>query len=296
LSFKIYSAIVLIAALVFSATLFGVSEYVLRSNVNYRDALTQNLRLYLSNEKQNVVFGDSHAGNGANGLDDYGVFWKPGMSAENLEQWVRGYVERGTVDRVILQLAPHMFRRGVLDDSDYDAYQNGREPFVYATQKRFSSSLHKYLLDALSISSHDYQEFGIYDENGSFPREGQWYDVPDDLRASRMAVRVELMRPDFELIPGRLASLERTMSILDESAADVCIVVFPIAPEYADAMEQIPAYVAAMDAFAVLADRHGATYVDLSRAGEPEHLFNQDHLNLVGGLAFAPVLEAACYE
>jgi hypothetical protein len=281
---------------VIGAALFGASEYVLRSNVNYRDPLSQNLKLYLYNEKQNVVFGDSHAGNGSNGLDDYGVFWQPGMSVEDLEQWVTGYVERGTVERVILQLAPHMFRQDGLDDSDYDAYKNGREPFLYATQKRFQSSLHKYFLDALSLISYDYQPFGIYVENGSYPREGQWYELTDDMRASRMAVRVEQMSPDLELVPGRIETLSRVMSVLSDADADVCIAVYPLAPEYADAMEQNHAYGEVLDAFAGLAEWRGATFVDLTGVAEPEHLFNQDHLNVEGGLAFAPILESACFE
>ena len=296
MNFRYYSTLVLVAALVIGGALFGVSEYVLRSNVNYRDPLSQNLKLYLSNEKQNVVFGDSHAGNGSNGLDDYGVFWQPGMSVEDLEQWVIGYIERGTVERVILQLAPHMFRPNGLDDSDYDAYENGHDPFLYVTQKRFGSSLHKYLLDALSLISHDYQPFGIYMENGSYPPEGQWYEVSEDMRASRMAFRVEQMSPDLELITGRIETLSRVMSVLSDADAEVCIAVYPLAPEYADAMEQNHAYGEALDALAGLAEWRGANFVDLTRVAEPEHLFNQDLLNLEGGRAFAPILESACFE
>ena len=282
--------------LVIGAALFGVSEYVLRSNVIDRDPLSQNLKLYLSNEKENVIFGDSHAGNGSNGLGDYGVFWQPGMSVDDLEEWVVGYVERGTVERVILQLAPHIFRMNIHDYTDYDAYKNGREPVVYITQKRFSSSLHKYWLDALSLISHDYEPLGIYVENGSYPPEGQWYDVSEDLRARWIAVRVEQMSPDLELIPGRIETLRRVMSVLADAGADVCIAVYPLAPEYAYAMEQNHAYGEALDALAGLADWRGATFVDLTRVAEPEHLFNQDHLNLEGGRAFAPILESACFE
>ncbi|MCI0803109.1 MAG: hypothetical protein J4N96_01545 [Chloroflexi bacterium] len=53
---------------------------VVRSRVIDRDPVTLNLRSYLAGGSPNVVFGDSHAGNGANGLDDFMVFWQPGIN------------------------------------------------------------------------------------------------------------------------------------------------------------------------------------------------------------------------
>ena len=243
------------------------------------------------------MFGDSHVANGANGLTEYGVFWQPGISASDLEQWVSRYLEHNEVERVIVQFAPHMFRPNPLYESDYDGYLDGRMPLIYALEDRFSSSLHKYFLDVFSIIEYDLQPLGIYQPNGSYPREGYWYELPGEVRSDRMAVRVGDMSPTFDLLTEGIPILDRTMFALQASRAEVCVVIFPLAHEYADAMETNAVYVDALGIFRSLALKYGARYTDLSRAVTvPEHMFNQGHLNLEGGEAFGPVLESACFE
>ena len=273
-----------------------MAEFILRSRVIDHDPITLNLRSYLEGGQENIVFGDSHVGNGANGLKDYGVFWQPGISASDLERWVKRYVEHNEVERVIVQLAPHMFRANPFYESDYEGYLDGRMPLFYTLEDRFSSSLHNYFLDALSLTEYDLQPLGIYQPNGSYPRGGYWYDLSDEVRSDRMAVRVGDMNPDPELLADGIPNLDRALSALQASGAEVCIAVFPVAHEYADAMETYPVYVEALGIFESLAVKYGARYTDLSRAvTAPEHIFNQDHLNIEGGEAFGPVLESACF-
>jgi hypothetical protein len=112
-----------------------------------------------------------------------------------------------------------------------------------------------------------------------------------------MAVRVGDMSPTFDLLTEGIPILDRTMFALQASRAEVCVVIFPLAHEYADAMETNAVYVDALGIFRSLALKYGARYTDLSRAVTvPEHMFNQGHLNLEGGEAFSPVLESACFE
>lgn len=279
-----------------TAALFASAELVVRSRVIDRDPVTLNLRSYLAGGSPNVVFGDSHAGNGANGLDDFMVFWQPGINIENLERWVTRYAAENEVERVVVQLAPHLFRADLPHETNYDAYLEGREPRFFALEERFRSSHHKYFLDALGLIDYDYQPFGIYQPNGTYPREGRWYDLSADVRSARMAVRIGQMSPVAKLIPGQTPALERMLEVLHREGSAVCVAVFPLALEYAEAMETNPAYVEALELFANLAAESGARYVDLSKAvTNPDHIFNQDHLNIEGGRAFGSVLEAACF-
>jgi hypothetical protein len=296
LSFKRFSLIVLVASFVASGALFAAVEYILRTRVIDHDPVTLNLRSYLEGGRENVVFGDSHVGNGANGLPDYGVFWQPGISASDLEQWVARYLEHNEVERVIVQLAPHMFRPDPLYESDYDGYLDGRMPLIYVAEERFSSSLHKYFLDLASIIDYDLQPLGIYQPNGSYPRAGYWYELPDEVRSDRMAVRVDTMSPSIDLLTEGIPYLDRTMAALQASEAEVCVAIFPLAHEYADAMETSAVYMDALGIFRSLALKYGARYTDLSRVvTASDHIFNQDHLNIEGGEAFGPVLESACF-
>ena len=297
LSFKRFSLIVLVASFVVATALFGAAEFILRTRVIDQDPITLNLRSYLEGGRENVVFGDSHVGNGANGLPGYGVFWQPGISASDLEQWVTRYLDHNEVERVIVQLAPHMFRPNPLYESDYDGYLDGRMPFVYSLEERFSSSLHKYFLDVFSVIDYDLQPLGIYQPNGSYPRAGYWYELSDEDRSDRMAVRVGDMSPTFELLSEGIPILDRTMAALKASGAEVCVAVFPLAHEYADAMETNAVYLDALGIFRSLAVKYDARYTDLSRSVTvPDHIFNQDHLNIEGGEAFGPVLESACFD
>ena len=169
-------------------------------------------------------------------------------------------------------------------------------PLFYTLEERFSSSLHKYFLDAFSLIEYDLQPLGIYQPNGSYPREGYWYEQPDDVRADRMAVRVENMSPTLDALLAGIPILDRTMAALEASGAEVCVAIFPIAHEYVDAMETNAVYLDALGIFRSLAVKYDARYSDLSRAMTvPEHIFNQDHLNFEGGEAFGPVLESACF-
>ena len=296
LSFRRFSLIVLAISLVSGTALFAAAEYILRSRVIDHDPTTLNLRSFLEDGRENVVFGDSHAGNGANGLPGYGVYWQPGIGAEDLERWVIRYLEHNEVNRVILQLAPHIFRAGPPHDPNYDGYLDGRMPLFYTLEERFSSSLHKYFLDALSLIEYDLQPLGIYQSNGSYPREGRWYELPDDVRADRMAVRVENMSPTLDFLLDGIPILDRTIAALQDSGAEICVAVFPLAHEYADAMETNSVYLDALGIFRSLAVKYDARYTNLSRAvTAPEHIYNQDHLNIDGGEAFGPVLESACF-
>ena len=81
LSFRRFSLIVLVVSLVVGTALFASAEYILRTRIIDHDPTALNLRSYLEDGRENVVFGDSHAGNGTNGLPDYGVYWQPGISA-----------------------------------------------------------------------------------------------------------------------------------------------------------------------------------------------------------------------
>ena len=70
----------------------------------------------------------------------------------------------------------------------------------------------------------------------------------------------------------------------------------PLALEYAGAVEKNPVYVEALGLFTDLSAEFGVRYVDLPKAvTNPDHIFNQDHLNIEGGRAFGPVLESACF-
>ena len=296
LSFKRFSLIVLVISLVIGTALFAAAEYILRTRIIDQDPTTLNLRSYLEGGRENVMFGDSHVGNGANGLPGYGVFWQPGISASDLEQWVKRYLEHNEVERVVVQLAPHMFRSDPKYVSDYDGYLDGRMPLIYTFEERFSSSLHKFFLDAFSLIEYDAQPLGIYQPNGSYPRKGYWYELSDEVRSDRMAARVDEMRPTFELLTEGIPILDNAMAALQVSGAEVCVAIFPVAHEYADAMETNSAYLDALGIFRSLAVKYDARYTDLSRAVTvPEHLFNQDHLNIEGGEAFGPVLESACF-
>ena len=98
------------------------------------------------------------------------------------------------------------------------------------------TSLHRYFLDALWLIEHNYQPSG----SELVLRSEYLSEQSFEARAKQLKDRVDLMSPVSDQVVENAPKLERMMAALEQSEAQVCVVVYPVSPDYASAMELNP--------------------------------------------------------
>jgi hypothetical protein len=136
----------------------------------------------------------------------------------------------------------------------------------------------------------------VFQADGAQTSSGRLTDLPAAERETTAQQTVTGQLPPAN--PAAAVGTQILNRLLDRLAmlgARVCLVTFPVSPDYRVLAASHPEFEEARRFIASLARQRGLTYVDLWTALDDERLFyNHDHLNHQGALTVAPRIAAGC--
>jgi hypothetical protein len=301
-SFRTYVATLL--ALVAATFLVGLSasEWLVRTLVEPNDQFPAHLRLFHSAQEPNAGFGDSHIACGFYPPDGMVNLAFPSESIGNMQYKVLKYFKNRAPARVILQADAHMFAR----------YRTVPSPGYNQWFDRKPNEQSEFLAKALN-SYHRPKLFaywkvwflkGGFESRTKLSPKGwtecadRWLTVDAETRKTRARERAMLHEPaeDFSRSDFAIA-YQRLIEDLVRMGARVCMVEFPVTPEYQQAISG-HSYQAAREWFSKQAKRLSLRY--LAHAGvyadRIELFSDMDHLNAQGAQEFSRRMLTECFE
>ena len=272
------------------------SEVLVRWAVEPHDLLLRHREFMARASAADAVFGDSHASLGFTGVDGFVNLAFPGENLATAAGKARAYYRDRKPGRVILQADPSMLApaRDREPPTRYDNLDAGRS-WLRILDERHRSRLTAYW--RVWRSGEGFTTNRRFEADGAQTQSGRLADRPAAERDALALEEVLKQRPaeDPAASPG-MAALSSLMAGLTQRGARICLVGFPMAPDYRRHAAARPAVQAARDAFAALAADHGVPYRDFAAAVDDPSLFlNADHLNRQGALQLAPEIVRACF-
>ena len=301
-NFKSYVATLL--ALVALTCLAGLAatEWLVRARVEPTDQVPVHLQLFHAAQERNASFGDSHAACGFYPPAGMVNLAFPGENNDNMKYKARIYFGKRSPQHVIVQADAHMFARyrsaatrGY--NESFDQAPNEQSAFSVRTL----SSYHRPKLFAywkVWLLKGGFESRTKLSSNGWIECTDRWLSVAPETRKTLARERAILHEPaeDF-LYSDSATAYERLLQELLHKGAQVCMVEFPVTPEYQQAVPQA-SYQASRAWFATQAQRFSLRY--LAHAGayadRPDLFSDMDHLNAPGAREFSQRIVRECFE
>ncbi len=301
-SFRSYVATLL--ALVAATSLIGLlaTEWLVRTRVEPNDQFPVHLRLFHSAKEHDVSFGDSHMACGFYPPAGMISLAFPGENIGNMKYKARAYFDKRPPGRVIMQADAHMFARyRTAPTRGYNESFDQPPGEQSALSVRSLNSYHRPKLFAywkVWLLKGEFESRTKLNPNGWTECAGHWTAVDPETRKTRARERATLHEPavDFSHSDFSVKYL-RVLDDLVHKGARVCMVEFPVTPDYQREMPR-ENYQAAQAWFTAQAQRLGLRY--LSHAGVYAHkleLFSDmDHLNAQGAREFSQLIYNECFK
>jgi hypothetical protein len=296
----------LVVTLVLSLLLLaGATEWLVRTQVVPQDTFGKHLRLLQTTTQSNASFGDSHV---ARGFDASGGFVNLAYPSENIEYmfWkMRKQFDAHPAGRVIVQADPHLFAPYRVNASfrPYNDNEQFKSPALYSATARHRPQLVAYwsaFLNGFGKLESKVQQT----ENGALLSQGDLSALPLRKRQieSRLRVQNHRLEQSQAVVAAQVRYLEM-ISFLIEKGAQICLVSFPVSPDYLTALAEADqqatpsGHAKIIQFFEETAAQKGARYVDARAQVTKIALFRDvDHLNAEGAGVFSGSLIRQCFE
>jgi hypothetical protein len=301
-----YALRTLVITLVLSLLLLAAAtEWLVRTQVVPQDTFSKHLRLLQTTTQRDASFGDSHV---ARGFDASNGFVNLAYPSENIEYmyWkMRTFFDARPPGRVIVQADPHIFApyrvnapfRPYVDSKPFKA------PVLYSATARHRPQLIAYwsaFLNGFGQLESKVQQT----ENGALLSKGDLSAQPLRKRQAEARLRIQTHRHEqSQAVVIAQARYFEMISFLAAKGAQICLVSFPVSPDYiaalADADQQTTpsGHANAIQFFEEMAAQTGARYIDARAQITNLALFRDvDHLNVEGAGIFSSSLIRQCFE
>ena len=292
-----------------AVVLFGASEALVRKQVNPQDEFISHARLFHSATSPHAAFGDSHVARGLVPVEGMVNLAYPSEGIEHIDWKVRRYFATRSPGRVVLQADPHLLApyRLVNRLGNYPAKINSALNTAawrpVTGEPRYRANLLNYWSSYIKQGGRLVSRIKVMD-SGALLSPGDL--SADDARlrtfSARKRIATHSIRPHPEV--DRLMEVYRDLvDFLTHNGAEVCLVTFPLSPDYLSAAESRQSASAkgqherVMAFFADQARKTGVRHADLRRLTADRSEFRDvDHLNGKAAKHYARAILDACYS
>jgi len=279
----------------FGLLVAGASEWLVRLRVVPNDVHALHLAFFAGARSADAAFGDSRVAYGFSPGEAMVNLADSGDAVETTAFKIRTYYASRDPGRVVLQADPEQFspRGGAAEQ----IAQYLDAPLLHSLTPQHRASILTYwrmlLTGAPFRSVLEFNSDGSRFGNDRFDWKLEAAQLAD---AGRKAM---LRRPDRRNWSEPLAAWTDYVSAVDfllARGARLCLVAFPVSPEFRRFTDGVPEYEAARAAIARLASERGVRFADFRAATDDGRLFyDEDHLNADGARAISPRIVEACF-
>jgi len=289
------------AAASLTAFVFLLSaELLIRTKVQKKDAFEHHRALFFNSDSRNAVFGDSHASQGFTGQKDFINLAAPSENLDIILGKISLYFSQRPAGKIILQIDPHLFsdyRENMNAGSFLKDYQSPAEPFLYSLTARHRINLINYFKVFLKRGA--FQSKFVLQKDGAQTLDEPMTQsrTPQEIREqTRRRIKLQAPAPGFE--NGKTAgTLKKILSLLKTKNADVCIVSFPMSPQYLMFSQNYSGFKDAQNFIEQLAGQFGYSYFNgWNKIQNPDLFSSEDHLNTAGAALFAEMAVKECFH
>lgn len=284
--------------------LFAASEVLVRGSVLPQDDLKKHVKLFSSSLRSDAAFGDSHVARGFVPPQQMINLAYPSESIPQIDWKIRRYYATRKPGRIILQADPHMFAVYRLNRplGDYPKiFEQPSQPSILGVQilnNRFRANLVNYWTSFLKNGGRLISKIKIT-ENGAHLSPGDESKKDVRLRKYEASIRVGIHDIPTEERAGEYRKIySKLLDFLADKDANVCMVSFPLSPDYREAMakEDMAARDDLMQYFIAEARRTNSAYLNLIQHVDTLSKFRDtDHLNAEAAKEISPYIVNACF-
>lgn len=289
------------------AIVLAASEAMLRAVVVPEDSFRAHAALFASTMLSDAAFGDSHTARDFVPPPGMVNLAFPSEGIEHMDWKVRQYFSKRRPGRVVIQADPHLFApyRLVNRLGDYALHLNRAgidSRWTYLSDPRFRPQLIA-LWRAFLRSGGDLSSQVRRTDSGALLSPGNLAEKTPRARtyAARARVRTHSQIAGSQTEAQR-AVFSAMLDFLAARGAEICLVSYPLSPDYRTAFVRSAGAAARRERartlhfFAAEAARSGANYVDQSHAIQDRSAFRDvDHLNGESAPAYSRRLMQACF-
>jgi len=284
------------------------SELLLRKEILPQDDFTAHKRLFRQADQKDVAFGDSHVARGLVPVEGAVNLAYPSEGIAHFDLKAHAYFSTRDPGTVILPADPHLFsayRLANRPDPDYLARLTGSSPPSWTEllilDPAYRSTLTRLWLSFLASGGNLTSRIEIL-PNGAMLSPG---DLSKEDPASRTYAARDRVRwhrsGDPQHVEAEKRQFSRLLDFLAGKGANICLVTFPLSPDYRQAIEQTfsaqekSGWQSNLAFFKEEAERVGGRYLDLHAAVSDLAEFRDvDHLNAQGALKYSPEIYRQC--
>ena len=280
------------------------SEALIRFKIDSVSAFEHSVEIYYRTSASDIVLGDSIPANavlpGTSELVNLAV---PGEKTPQTRIKVEGYFRDRAPRRAIIGVHFQTLRRGLFEEDHRAIYLMGSRAPLRILEEKHRSWLGRYWATFLSLKS--FSSHWIVLPFGGYLRRGEdnfryRKSSPQERRKLAKSEVGAVRFVDNETTRRNLVMLESTVRLLSGKGAEVCLVTFPFAPDFVEAMREVGTEVVVFDFFEKIAGKHGGKFVNYwdKVAGVDQAstwMANQNHLNEDGARHFGPKAYRDCF-
>ena len=286
---------------------FGGTELLLRQKVVPQDTFQAQAALFHIAETGDAAFGDSHGARDFVPPAGMVNLAFPSESVDHMNWKARRYFQDRRPGRVIVQADPHLFApyrlvNRLADYADEIARWGAARRGAYLMDNRYRPQLIAFWR-AFFRSGGDLSSRVHRTDNGALLSPGDLSEKPPRVRRfeaySRIGTHSQVAGPATR---ERMATYAAMLGFLAARGAELCLVTYPVAPDYLQAFAEVAEPAAREERartlafFASEAARHGAVYVNHEAAVTGLEQFRDvDHLNGAGAGAYSRRLTEDCF-
>ncbi|KZM51822.1 hypothetical protein [Labrenzia sp. OB1] len=286
------------------------SEWLLRREVLPQDDFSAHKRLFQNADQRDAAFGDSHVARGLVPKSGAVNLAYPSEGIAHIALKARAYFADKTPATVLLPADPHLFSSYRLENRphpDYlDELNSSADPpwdKLLILDPRYRSRLAQLWLRYLLSGGELVSKVEIL-PNGAMLSPGDLSAPDSGWRAYASRDRVRLHRTGAsKQVEAEKRIFSRLLDDLAEKGARICLVTFPLSPDYRSAMkatysdQERSDWHESLAFFDAEARRVGGRYVNLHAEVQDRALFRDvDHLNSRGALIYSKEINRRCSE
>jgi hypothetical protein len=242
-----------------------------------------------------VVIGDSHAALGFTGQAGISNIAFPGENFATSLTKVEAFFATRKPNLVILQVSPHQFpdKRNEGVTRDY-RHLNSGEITLRVLSAWHGSQILEYWNTFLRRKDFGTQR--VFQSDGAQTSARRLADLPlaERENTAHQTVTGQVPPANVQTAFGT-QNLRLLLDRLAALGARVCLVTFPVSPDYRGLAASHPEFEQTRRFIASLAQERGLNYIDLWGSVDDDKLFdNHDHLNHQGALTVSPAIAKGC--
>lgn len=283
---------------------FGASELILRTQIAPQDEFISHTELFKSQRLPNAAFGDSHVARGFVPPEGMINLAYPSEPIPRMAWKVKTYFDDQTPGQVILQADPHMFSPYRLNRSVGGYPAQFENPMK--TKSGLLLSIPRYRANLVNYWASFARKGGrlkseiIFTERGAHLSPGDISKEPARYRQFAALTRAKTHDLGSRKTQKAYREIYADMlTQLEEKGANICMVTFPISPDFRDALKSVDDAERAdvFEFFKQEAKRVGAKYINWEGVSNTRSDFRDtDHLNGAAAKRLSPELMTRCFK